>query len=82
MDQSATRVIIYGTRICGYCTAAKRLCDQQGVPYEEVLLDRDPQRRMELARSTGSRTVPMIFVDGAFIGGYTELRALVSAGGL
>jgi glutaredoxin-related protein len=31
---------------------------------------------------TGWRTVPMIFVDGEFIGGFQELRGLISRGGL
>ena len=82
MTDSTYRIQIYGTRLCGFCTAAKRLCEQQGVPYEEILLDRDPERRMALVEETGWRTVPMIFVDGSFIGGFQELRALVSQGGL
>ncbi len=82
MSTSTYRVQIYGTRLCGFCVAAKRLCEQQGLPYEEIMLDRDPERRNELVEQTGWRTVPMIFVDGKFIGGFQELRGLVSEGSL
>ena len=82
MADSTYRVQIYGTRLCGFCSAAKRLCEQRGLPYEEILLDMDPERRMALVEETGWRTVPMIFVDGAFIGGFQELRGLINQGDL
>ncbi len=80
MRDSTYRVQIYSTRLCGFCAAAKRLCEQRGVPYEEIMLDQDPEKRMALVEETGWRTVPMIFVDGEFIGGFQELRGLVSQG--
>ena len=82
MSDSTYRIQIYGTRICGFCSAAKRLCEQHGVAYEEILLDQDPERRMALVEQTGWRTVPMIFLDGEFIGGFQELRGVISKGGL
>ena len=81
MEEQA-RVLVYTTRICPYCHAAKRLLTGHGVAFEEVDLGRDPERRMELAEQTGWRTVPMIFLDGELVGGYQELAAMASAGGL
>lgn len=76
-------VIVYTAALCAYCAAAKRLLQKLGVPYREVDLTRDHELRERLSRENGDyRTVPMIFVEGRFIGGYTDLSALEKAGGL
>ena len=67
---------------CGYCTAAKRLLERDRIPFDEINLSGDPARRSELVSQTGWRTVPMIFIDDELIGGYQELAALRSGGGL
>ncbi|MGE0172785.1 MAG: glutaredoxin domain-containing protein [Oligoflexales bacterium] len=70
-------VKLYTTDYCSYCVAAKRLLDQLSIPFQEVRLDNDPETRERLSReNNGYRTVPMIFIDDKFIGGYTELAAL------
>ena len=74
---------VYTTRICGYCQAAKRLLDQVGLPYEEIGLDDKPDLRQKLSEENGHyRTVPMIFIDGQFVGGFTDLQALHKQGKL
>jgi len=76
-------VLLYCTRICPYCTMAKRLLSSKGVKYEEVLVDIDCTRRGEmLQRSGGRRTVPQIFVGDRHVGGYDDLAALDRAGQL
>jgi len=75
-------VILYTTRVCPYCIAAKRLLARRGIPYEEVDVSGDDAKRVWLARATGRRTVPQIFIDGEAIGGYDELVALDKAGRL
>ncbi|HRE88538.1 MAG TPA: glutaredoxin domain-containing protein [Myxococcota bacterium] len=77
------KVIVYTAALCAYCSAAKRLLQKLGVSYREVDLTRDHDLRERLSRENGDyRTVPMIFVEGRFIGGYTDLSALANAGGL
>ena len=73
---------MYTTRWCGYCVRAKALLEAQGLDYEEVLLDEDPDFRRRLHELTGGWTVPQIVVGGEPIGGYTELWALDKCGGL
>jgi glutaredoxin 3 len=82
MSTTSNRIQIYGTRLCGFCAAAKRLAERIGVPYDEILLDQDPELRMELSQKTGHRSVPMIFVDGAFVGGFQEFRVMAEKGDL
>ena len=79
---SDTSVTMYTTPICGYCGSAKRLLQASGISYTEVDLSKDHELRYKLVSETGWRTVPMIYVEGQFVGGYQELRALERQGGL
>jgi len=76
------RVKMYSTRWCGYCVRAKALLEQRGIPYEEILLDDDPEFRQTVFDLSGRWTVPQIFIDGESIGGYVELWRLDQAGEL
>ncbi len=71
-------VTVYTTSSCGYCTRAKELLSQKGVPFEEVDVTGDDEMRDKLVEmSGGRRTVPQIFIGGQAIGGYTDLAQLV-----
>ena len=70
------RIQVYTTRWCAYCVRAKALLEARGYEYEEVSLDDDPAFRQKLFDLTGGWTVPQILIDGAPIGGYTELWRL------
>jgi glutaredoxin 3 len=77
------RVTVYTTTVCPYCVQAKRLLKERSIPYDEIDVGADAALRDEMVeRAGGRRTVPQIFIDGAHVGGYTELRALADAGGL
>jgi glutaredoxin 3 len=71
---------MYSTRWCGYCVRAKALLESRGIPYEEILLDDEPDFRHTLHELTGGWTVPQILIDGEPIGGYTELWRLDRTG--
>jgi glutaredoxin 3 len=75
-------VIIYTTRVCSYCVAAKRLLAARSVPYQEIDVSSDDAKRAWLVETTGRRTVPQIFIGGEPIGGYDELAALDKSGAL
>ena len=81
MDQH--EVIIYTTKVCPYCRAAKDLFTGLAVPYREVELDSNPDLRAKLSVENGGwRTVPMIFVNGKFIGGFDDTQKLIKSGTL
>jgi len=80
---AAKPVVVYSTRLCPYCVMAKRLLQQKGVAYDDVLVDINAERRAEmLSRSNGRRTVPQIFIGDRHIGGYDDLVALDRKGQL
>lgn len=74
---------VYTTNICPYCVQAKRLLSKLGLAYEEISLEGKHEERVQLSQeNSGWRTVPMIFIDDQFVGGYTELEKLYREGKL
>lgn len=71
---------MYTTLICPYCIRAKMLLKAKGVPYEEIDVSGDHDKRDWLVKTTGLRTVPQIFINEESIGGFDEMRALDRAG--
>ena len=79
----STRILMYTTAVCPYCTRAKLLLKARGVTeIEEVRIDLDPGRRDEMMHKTRRRTVPQIYIGDTHVGGFDELSALDSAGKL
>jgi glutaredoxin 3 len=76
------RIQMYTTAWCGYCVRAKALLEQRGLPFEEIRVDEDPDFRARLEELTGGWTVPQILIDGAPIGGFSELWQLDRSGEL
>jgi glutaredoxin 3 len=74
--------VIYTTPTCWFCHAAKRLLQGKGVPFEEIDVVGRQDLRAWLVEVSRQRTVPQIFINGASIGGYTELAALETQGEL
>ncbi len=78
-----TRVLMYTTGSCGFCTQAERLLLRKGVSdIEKIRVDLEPSRRAEMMQRTGRRTVPQIYIGDEHIGGFEELAALERAGRL
>ncbi len=76
-------VTVYMGPMCGYCDAAKRLLNKKNIPYKEinVALEEDKMEEM-IKKSNGKRTIPQIFIENYYVGGYDELRALEIKGEL
>lgn len=66
---------VYTIDNCGYCQAAKKLLTERGLTFREININGDQTKIQELISKTGHRTMPQIFIDNKFIGGYAELKA-------
>ena len=76
-------VKMYTTAVCPYCVRAKQLLKSKGVEtIEEIRIDTDPAAREQMMQSTGRRTVPQIYIGATHVGGFDDLAALDSKGGL
>jgi glutaredoxin 3 len=72
--------IIYSKNGCGYCVAAKRLLESKGITYEEYNMSLQPEKREELLEAANAlgvvpRTVPQIWLNNEYIGGFDELKS-------
>lgn len=76
------QVRIYVTDYCPYCHAALALLDKKGVDYESIDVTNKPDQRVWLAKASGQRTVPQVFINDEPVGGYTDIAALDRAGKL
>lgn len=79
---SRSNIIIYSANNCPYCRKAKNYLEQNGFEYKEIDLTHDLSKIDELKKSTGHRTIPLIFVNDQFVGGYSDMIEKVNTGDL
>lgn len=82
---AANRVVVVGMRQNPFPKKARRLLDAQGIQY--TYLEYGSyfsmwRPRTALKMWTGWPTLPMIFIDGVLIGGFSDLERLVETGEL
>lgn len=74
--------VIFGKSGCVYCEKARELLESRGIPYEYNSVD-DPKSLFEMQQliydKTGiiAKTVPQIFKDWEYVGGFTDLEKLI-----
>ena len=76
------KVTLYSADWCPFCVRAKRLLEGKNIPFTEINVDQHPGKREEMVAKTGHKTIPMIFINEQFIGGFSELSALEQKGEL
>jgi glutaredoxin 3 len=76
------KVVIYTTQGCSYCTNAKELLSKKGIKYEEIKVDKDPNKLNEMVKLSKKRSFPQIFIDQESIGGFDDLSKLAISGKL
>jgi len=76
-------IIIYTSSLCGFCYRAKSLLKSKKIPFEEIDIDLDYNKRNEMIKKSGGRTsVPQIFYKNHHIGGCDDLYKLEAENGL
>jgi glutaredoxin 3 len=76
-------ILMYSSSYCPYCTNAEKLLFEKGFDItEKILVDKNPEELKKMMKITGKRTVPQIFIDKIYIGGFEELRAADLSGEL
>ena len=73
---------LYTKDYCPYCVKAKNLLDSLGATYETIDITSTPDVIIELAKKSGMRTVPQIFLWDECLGGYSDIAALHEKGEL
>ena len=67
--------IIWSGPTCAYCKNAKAELNKRGISYEERIIGDGWTKEQLLESVPNARTVPQIFIDGIYVGGYTELMS-------
>lgn len=74
--------IIFGRSGCSFCVRAKELAEKlkhqrNDFDYNYIDIQAEKITKMDLAIKTGRRveTVPQIFIDEEYIGGYTDFES-------
>jgi glutaredoxin 3 len=78
----SARVLMYATAACPFCQSAERLLLAKGVQIDKVRVDLEPERRAEMQKKSGRRTVPQIWIGERHVGGCDDLYALEREGKL
>jgi glutaredoxin 3 len=73
-----TRVRLYRIETCPFCDRAEALLKRRGVGEQLDLIFIDDSRKgfAEMARLTGQRTVPQVFIGEHHVGGFDDLVEL------
>ena len=70
-------IIVYTSKMCGFCYRAKSLLKRNDVPFEEIDIDLNYEKRNEMIKLSGGKTsVPQIFYKNRHIGGCDDLFRL------
>jgi ribonucleoside-diphosphate reductase alpha chain len=70
--QEDMRTIVYGKNNCPFCAQAKDELELRGIPFDYVDIEEIGKTAAEV---TGRKvkTVPQIFIEGKYVGGFEEL---------
>jgi glutaredoxin len=68
------KAIVWSKHHCPYCDQAKALLKMKGAEIEERNINEDWTKEQLLEAVPTARTVPQIFLDDKYIGGFQELK--------
>lgn len=57
-----------------YCNLAKNLLIEKKLQFTEINVENELNILKDLIKKTNHKTIPQIFINEKFIGGYTELN--------
>lgn len=70
---------------CPYCTQAKNVLKKEGINFEVLEIENDANMNAiqdHMAKITGARSVPRVFINGKFEGGCDGIVAKQKSGAL
>lgn len=72
------KATVWSKHGCGFCTAAKVLLKQHNIEIDERIIGEGWTKEQLLEAAPQARTVPQIFLDEEYVGGFTELKKRLS----
>lgn len=71
--------ILWSKYNCSYCDQAKMLLNQKGIKFEERKIGDGWTKEDLLEAVPTARTVPQIFINEEYVGGFNELKQKLAA---
>jgi len=68
------KAIVWSQSQCTFCEQAKTLLKQKGIEFEERRIGDGWTKQQLLEVVPAARSVPQIFLDDQYVGGFQELR--------
>lgn len=68
----SSKVMIYSTPTCPYCTRAKQFFKERNVEFEDIDVSQDQARAEEMVNKSGQMGVPVLDIDGEIIVGFDK----------
>jgi glutaredoxin 3 len=69
------KAIVWSKDACPFCVQAKALLESKGIEFEERNIMHGTWTKENLLEAVPTaRTLPQIFLDDAYVGGFNELR--------
>jgi glutaredoxin 3 len=68
------KAIVWSKYHCPYCDQAKALLESRGIEFEERKIGDGFTKEELLEAVPTARTVPQIFLDDIYVGGFNELK--------
>ncbi len=68
------KAIVWSRDQCAFCEQAKGLLESRDIEYEVRNISHDWTREQLLESVPTARSVPQIFLDDEYVGGFNELR--------
>lgn len=77
-----SQITMYSTGTCPYCAQAENLLKRKGLTVNKIRIDQDNAAFDTMLATTGKRTVPQIFINDHYVGGFDNLVAFERDGRL
>jgi len=74
------RSIVYGKKGCPFCEMATQELSLRGIPFDYIDLAEIKKTAAEVTGRDDVNTVPQIYIEGKYIGGYEEMMKVFSKG--
>jgi glutaredoxin-like YruB-family protein len=71
-----TKVKIYSTSMCPYCTTLKEFLKERGVEFEEIDVSQDEKAMKEMVEKTGQMGVPVMEIDEEIVIGFDREKII------
>ena len=68
-----TKVIVYSTPHCPYCTMVKNFLKEKGVEFLEKDVSEDSEAAKEMVKKSGNLGVPQTEINGKIIVGFDRI---------